>query len=435
MHRLASRGRLPRRQRELEARAAARPVARANVAAVRLHDRATDRQAEPGADDRALVGRRAGTCRTRAPARRRASPGPSSSTVDAHELVLVVRAMSTRVPGGRVLRRVVEQVRRTSARRASRRPAHGGRSAGSVDLDAVVAQPLLDAASAAPTRSSSDSQSRRSAICARLEPHQVEHVRDELRHLARLGLDRASRAASRVASSRSPAALRRACCSRPRSPRAAYAGRARSRRAACCAALSVSAATRAPSRLLGEPRALERERRSALRMFRAGAAAPAAARDAGSPAARPARRAADARRSSGRYSAGARRQRIGARARRAGHDRPPIARRQIGAANEPSMRRLRWDSAAGPSASGSSTTPRSRRLRRRAGPRRAPCCRRRASRRARGSSRTAARCAARARRRRASAGARCAIRFAMTSATISITTNVTMYWASATANV
>ena len=93
---------------------------------------------------------------------------------------------------------------------------------------------------------------------AGLEAHQVEHIRDELRHLPRLVFDRARQAHARgfVESARhAPASV----LPRPPSPRAACADRARSKRASVLRRLSVSRRDARRFGLLRQPRALERE--------------------------------------------------------------------------------------------------------------------------------------------------------------------------------
>ena len=264
-------------QREFEARAAACAGAAPRSLRRGPHDRAADREPQPYARDRALaiaalefveqprrIARRQARDRRRPRSHARNVPSDVADTLRAR-----ARPACTW--------RSCRADSRTPARRASHRrtPVAGLRAICS--SIAMLRQPLLAAVrSATPTRSSSDSQSRRNVGLTGLEAHQIEHVGDELRHLARLrfdGLRQVPRAWSRRARRRAS----RACCPRRRSPRAACAGRARSRRAACCAELSLLRPRRAPPPP-APPGARARARaRSARRRFRADATARAAA--------------------------------------------------------------------------------------------------------------------------------------------------------------
>ena len=112
-----------------------------------------------------------------------------------------------------------------------------------------------------PSRSSRRaSASRGAARSARIEAHQVEHVRDELRHVAGLRLDRARQSSASASSSVACRVLgQRAARARDRPP-VVCASRAISTQAAYCAGLSFRP-QRARRLCLRKPRALHRQAR------------------------------------------------------------------------------------------------------------------------------------------------------------------------------
>src|SRR6185369_1108164 len=97
------------RQQQREARAAARARLAADAAAMRLHDRAADRQSQPDTRRRAFLAATLELLEDRFLAAGR-QPGPVVVDGHAHLITVDARADRDRTAGRRVLRGVLEQV-------------------------------------------------------------------------------------------------------------------------------------------------------------------------------------------------------------------------------------------------------------------------------------------------------------------------------------
>ena len=221
---------------------------------MRTHDGAADREPKAHADDRpSSAALKLVEQASRPP--RQARPFVVDRHAHASRQPLAPRC--ARRPGRRVLRDVVEQIDEHLHDRG-RIDMHRRQVGREIDVDGIRCRRSSRRASAVPTGRRGLPVPPQSDL-PRFEAHEVEHVRDQLRHLARLGLDRA-RQRLRVASSsrrRAP----RACCPRRPSRQAACASRARSTRAACCAGFRSRRPRARPRR---SPRAARARRKAEL---------------------------------------------------------------------------------------------------------------------------------------------------------------------------
>ena len=257
MHRVRHAPRLRRRQRELESRAAARPRPAAIVPPCACTIARQIDRPSPAPTIVPSCMPRWNLSNSRSGSPRPASPGPSSSTVTRTTPPSSRALTRDRVPAGCTWPR--SRTDSSSTCTTSLASTYtSGRSAGSATSTRCSRAAAALCRAPHPTRSSTRLPVAPQRDLARLEAHEVEHLRYELRHVARFRLDRA-RELPFASRRRAP---RRASTSVDAAPAMAASGVRRSceiEASNVLRSVSRSAATRAPRPRLREPRALERQ--------------------------------------------------------------------------------------------------------------------------------------------------------------------------------